>query len=403
MINTTWVRAPFGHGARARITRSECRTVLVMVPTMAAGTRLMDLVPLLEADFRVQVAVTIPHAGEEWHGLDAFVRGTGMLALPWHQAVRLDWDLVLTASHRHIEQVHGKVLILPHGAGATRSRRYSRKAGGATRPTSGLDRELLTFRGRVVPSALALTHDRELGMLRNTCPEAVPAAVVAGDLCLDRMLASLPFRDQYRAALGIAANQRLITVSSAWSTDATFGRHLELYERLLDELHDTGKTARVAAVLHPQIWLAHGPWQVRSWLRNALRKGLLVVPPEEGWRAAMIASDLVVGDHGSTTSYAAAIGRPITLATFPRDVIRKYSVAATVGQHAPLLDHTRALLPQLNTITTGEASVARELSARIGSAATLFRATMYRLLGLPEPSWPPPISPVPLPHPADWR
>lgn len=404
MFNATaWIRAPFGRDAHARITRGECRSVLVMVPTMAAGTRLLDLVPLLEADFRVQVALTIPHAGEEWHGLDTFAHATGMLAVPWHQAARLDWDLVLTASHRHIDQVHGKVLVLPHGAGAMRSRCYSRKAGGATQPTSGLDRELLTYRGRVIPSALALTHDHELRTLRKTCPEALPAAVVAGDICLDRMLASLPFRDHYRAALDLTEHQRLITISSTWSPDATFGQHPEMYERLLDELSDAGHTTRVAAVLHPQIWSTHGAWQVRSWLRNPLHKGMLLVPPDEGWRAAMIASDLVIGDHGSTTSYAAAIGRPITLATFPHQVIRKHSLAATLARHAPLLDHNRPLLPQFATAITCDMPLANRMSARIGGAATMFRSTMYRLLGLSEPPWPPPASPVPLPHTESWR
>ncbi|MGH3762524.1 hypothetical protein [Actinophytocola sp.] len=370
---------------------------------MAAGTRLLDLIPLLEADFRVQVALTIPHAGEEWHGLDTFARETGMLIVPWHQATRLDWDLVLTASHRHIDQLHGKVLVLPHGASAMRSRCYSRKAGGATRPTSGLDRELLTYRGRVIPSALALTHDHELRTLRKTCPEALPAAVVTGDICLDRMLASLPFRDHYRAALGLAEHQRLITISSTWSTDSTFGQHTDIYERLLDELVDAGHSTRVAAVLHPQVWSAHAPWQVRSWLRNALGKGMLLVPPDEGWRAAMIASDLVIGDHGSTTSYAAAIGRPIALATFPHQVIRQHSLAATLARHAPLLDHDRPLLPQLAAATTCDTPLANSMSARLGAAARLFRSAMYRLLGLPEPPWPPPTSPVPLPHTHSWR
>lgn len=402
-VEGAWVRGPIGIDAATRITRAGFRTVLVMAPTMAAGTRLLDLVPLLEADFRVQLAITVPHAGQVWHGLDEFVRDTGILFVPWQQAIQQDWDLVLAASHRHLDQVHGKVLVLPHGAGATRSRLFSRKSGGATRSTSGLDRELLTCRGRVIPSALALSHDAELAVLRETCPEAEPVAVVAGDICLDRMTASLPLRDRYRAALGIADDQTLVTISSTWSTDSTFGAHPELYGRLVDELGRGDNRARVAAVVHPAVFAAHGRWQVRSWMATAGHDGILVVPPDEGWRAVMIASDVVVGDHGSTTVYAAAIGRPVCLATVPRGVLRPGSLAARLADRVPLLDHERELLPQLARAVVCPADVSGAITSRPGRAAHELRAAMYRLLGIDAPSWPARPSPVPLPRPDEWR
>jgi hypothetical protein len=396
-----WVRGPIGRGAASRVTRAGCRTVLVMVPTVAAGARLLDLVLLLEADFRVQVAVTIPHDGQAWHGVEEFVRASGMLPVPWQQAIHHEWDLVLTASHRYIEQIHGKVLVLPHGASATRSRRFSRKAGGASRPTTGLDRELLTYRGRLIPSVLALSHREELDVLRQTCPEAEEVAIVAGDVCLDRMTRSLEFRDQYRAALGLAGDRTLVTVSSTWSTDSTFGTHPDLYHRLLAEIGSSN--IRVAAVIHPAVWAAHGVWQIRSWLAPALRAGLLLVPPEEGWRAVMIASDVVIGDHGSTTAYAAAIGRPVCMATVPRDVLRPGGIAATLADRVPLLDHNRPLLPQLCGAVECATEFGGVLSSRAGRAAGDFRAAMYRLLAIDAPSWPPRLAPIPLPRPSEWR
>jgi hypothetical protein len=398
----TWVRGPIGRDAATHVTRTGFRTVLLMVPTMAAGTRLLDLVALLEADLRLQLAITVPHTDQEWHGVDEFVRRSGILPLPWPQAVQHDWDLVLTASHRQIDQVHGNVLVLPHGAGATRSRRTSRKARGATRPTTGLDSELLTYRGRLIPRALALSHHAEIDVLRRTCPEAEPVAVVTGDICLDRMTASAPFREQYRNALGVAG-QRLITISSTWSTDSTFGAHPDLYGRLLRELCQTNASARVAAVLHPAVWAAHGPWQIRSWLAAAQHEGLLVVPPDEGWRAVMIASDVVLGDHGSTTAYAAAIGRPVCLTTVPGSVLRPGSIAATLADRAPIVDHDRPLLPQLQDATVCAAEVSGMITSRAGHAAHELRNTMYRLLGIDVPPWPARLPPVPLPQPSQWR
>ncbi|SFQ43869.1 hypothetical protein SAMN05421810_107177 [Amycolatopsis arida] len=397
---TGWIRGPFGLGAASRVTLAGCRTVLVVVPTMTAGTRLLDLVPLLEADHRVQVVFTVPHTGDTWHGVEDYVRRQGGLVLPWHQATRHAFDLVLAASHRHLADLHGPILLLPHGAGSLMSRRLSRKAGAATTPTTGLDRELLTFRGRVLPAALALTSDDELPALRELCPEAEPVAVVAGDICLDRMLASLPLRRRYRDALGVAEGERLTVVSSTWSTESTFGQRPELYRRALVE-----SGGRVAAVLHPNIWTVHGTRQVRAWLADCLRAGLLLIPPEEGWRGAMVAADWVLGDHGSTTAYAAAIGRPITLATFPRDDIRPGSLADLVREAAPALDTGRPLAAQLEVALTRQEhlreTVAAALSSRPGGAAAVLRATMYRLLNLPEPACGLPTAVVPLPVPLE--
>jgi hypothetical protein len=399
-----WVNGPIGLDADLKVTRIGCRLVLVMAPTLTAATRLMDLVPLLECDFRVQVVFTVPREGDTWAGAEEFVRATGGLFVPWCQAVRHTWDLVLAASHRHLAEVRGKVVLLPHGAGALKSRIHSRKAGSPVRATNDLDREMLTYRGRVIPAVIALTHDRELAVLRRSCPEAVAAARVVGDICLDRMTAGLPYRQSYRRALGIGDDQKLITISSTWTPDSTFGRWPELYTRLLTEAaREPGDRTRVAAVLHPNVWAVHGGWQVRAWLADAIRQGLLVVPPEEGWRAAMIASDAVLGDHGSTTSYAAAIGRPTRLATFPAHTMRPGSIASILSRAAARLDLEEPLLPQLAGPHGHRSHVmARTISSRPGAAAPLLRAAMYNVLGMPEPSWPAAASPVPLPAPAHW-
>src|SRR5882757_2275321 len=104
MDRQMWVRAPIGLGAAGRVTVAGCRSVLVMVPTVTAGTRLDEVVPLLEADHRVQLIYTVPGAVERWHGVEEYVQGLGSMVLPWEQAVRERYDLVLTASHREIEQ-----------------------------------------------------------------------------------------------------------------------------------------------------------------------------------------------------------------------------------------------------------------------------------------------------------
>lgn len=369
---------------------------------MAAATRLFDVVPLLETDFRVQLAFTVPHTTDTWHGLDDYIHGQGGLSFPWAQAVRHRWDLILVASHRHIAELHGPLLILSHGAEVLMSRRYSRKAGTADRPTTGLDRELLTYRGRVVPEVIALSHDGELRALEQLCPEALPKAVVAGDICLDRMLAGLPFRRHYRDALGLAEGQALITLSSTWSPESLFGRMPGLARKVMDEF----RGHQVAFVLHPQAWAVHGARQIKSWLSGCLQDGLLLIPPEEGWRATLIASDWVLGDHGSTTMYAAAVGCPVTVATCPDDNIRPGSLADIVRRHAPRLRGDRPFGPQMHLArsqTSLRHLVSPVVSSRPGRTATILRSAMYRLLNLSTPACDIAATPVPLPRPYKGR
>lgn len=397
-----WIRGPVGAGAEARVTRGGCRTALVVVPTMTAGTRLLDIVPLLESDHRVQVVFTVPHTTDHWHGVEEFVRAEHGLLLPWEQAVQHTFDLVLAASHRHLEQLRGPVLLVGHGAGTMKSHRYSRKAETPALPATGLDRELLTYRGRILPAVLALGTDDESAALGSLCPEASPMAVVAGDICLDRMNAGVEFREYYRHALDLNPRRRLVTISSTWSTDSIFGRVPNLCREVLDALPPAHYA--VAAVLHPTVWTVHGRRQVTAWLSDCVAAGLRLIPPECGWQATMIASDWVIGDHGSTTAYAAAIGRPVTLATDPGDSLRSGSIADLIRRHAPLLE--AGPLPVQETVAASHRErlspvAAKAISSRPGEAAAILRSAMYRLLRLPEPASPPVVTMLPAPRPIE--
>jgi hypothetical protein len=389
MLSDLWLRGPID--ADWCLTRTGCRSVLVMMPTMTSGARLLDLVPLLAGDHRVQLVFTVPETTHTWHGLHEFVRRDGRFVVPWHQALHHRFDLVLAASHVELERVRGPVLTVPHGATNLISRKYSRRSSDA-RPHVGLARETLVRNGVIVPTIIGLTHDDELAVLRTSCPEAVPRAVVAGDICYDRMAASAPLRASYRRALGVTEYQRLVMVSSTWTPESTFGRHPDLCRRLIDELPPSH---RIALVLHPRVWAAHGRGQIYSWLAAEIRDGLLLIPPEEGWRATAIASDVVLGDCGSTTQYSAAIGRPVVLAAYPDGAIRPGSLADTVAGRAPRLDPDRPLLPQVDAAVPYGDHVRASLTSRPGRAAEILRRAMYRLLAIDEPPTPPDLPALP--------
>ncbi|WP_207222530.1 hypothetical protein, partial [Herbihabitans rhizosphaerae] len=271
----------------------------------------------------------------------------------------------------------------------------NRKPETGNRPVYGLDRQWLVRDGVVVPSGLILSHESERERLARSTPEALDAAIVAGDPCLDRMHASRAPRSTYRRALGAGPDTTVITLVSTWGDESLFGRHPELPRQLLAEL-DTDHV--VAAVLHPNVWYAHGPWQIKLWLGDCLRAGLRLVPPTQGWQQTIIASDLVIGDHSAVTGYAACLGRPVLLAAFPEQDVAAGSAIAELGALAPRLDHRRSLRDQVRHAIdhpSDFSKIAELASSTPGESASLLRAAFYRAMNLPEPSWPALVPPFP--------
>ncbi len=65
--------------------------------------------------------------------------------------------------------------------------------------------------GEPVPSVAVLSHDEQLDRLRRYVPEAVDVALVAGDPCFDRLLASRPLRETYRGTFGVRPESLRLT------------------------------------------------------------------------------------------------------------------------------------------------------------------------------------------------
>jgi hypothetical protein len=104
------------------MTRPGCRRVLAPIPHLQAASRILDVLPLLETDLRVQIVLTTPRTGYQWDGMGEFARDLGRLWMPWQQAIQIRWDLVLAACDWGVSELHGPVVLLPHGVGAFPSR-----------------------------------------------------------------------------------------------------------------------------------------------------------------------------------------------------------------------------------------------------------------------------------------
>ncbi|MBA9002533.1 hypothetical protein [Thermomonospora cellulosilytica] len=400
-----WAPGPFGLDAAKGSTIAAERTVLVVVHHLTAATRLADVVPLVGRDRRIQTVFTASAASVLSAGIGEHLRACGGVVIPFRQATQIRFDLAVAAGDGDLARVHAPVLHLQHGMGpGVRSHRWAGAGPAAPRPMPGLRRETLLGGGRIIPAVIGLPHRGDLNRLAEICPEALPAARVVGDPAFDRLTASLPLRERYRRALGVTGGRRLVVVSSTWGPRGLVGRYPGLLSRLAAEL--PADRYAVVAALHPVIWAWHGPQQILAWFDDCRRRGVGLLPPQEGWRAALAAADLVVGDHGSVTHYAAGVGIPVMLGAFPDDDVVPGTAADRLRLTAPRLMPDRPLREQIDAFlaagTAGADAVLRDrLTSEPGRSAVLLRRVMYELLRLPEPVEPPSVDPAPLPVPID--
>ncbi|MER8237420.1 hypothetical protein [Streptomyces sp. NPDC094049] len=436
------IRVPVGEGSHRWTSRSTRRRVLLVVHNVTSAGRLLDLVPLFHDDFRVQLLVTSTGSSAFQDGVRDLLHELQLPELPWEQALSTPVDLAISASFGgELDLIQGNLSVLSHGVGYTkklakpgagsrepgagsrerearetqdpqvpgsagpgaRGRTPDAEAGGPG-PTFGLSPEWLLPDGRPFVDGLVLSHPEQLERLARVCAEAVPSAVLAGDPCYDRMLAARPYRDRFRRALGVRRGQRLVVLNSTWNPEGLFGNGggrdvlPGLLPRLaaelpLDDYH-------VAAVLHPNIWYGHGPGQIRAWLDRARRDGLALIDPVHAWRQALLAADLVLGDFGAVSYYAAALGTPVLLTADGTDVLDAEAPLADFVRHAPRLDPHAPLLPQVARGIEAhrpDPAPAGFVTSVPGRSAELLRGHFYALMDLPEPTAAASLEPLALP------
>jgi hypothetical protein len=382
-------QVPIRLDAQRWSTRTGCKTVLVVVHTVTTGQRLAGILRLFESDLRVQVVFTA--APDVFgNGVSGLLRKLDGIVIPWSQATSSVFDLALAAAYGGLHDLHAPVIAVPHGAGYNKLavRRDLPGAVTAARGAYGLDPQSLVQGGRVIPAAIVLAHRGDLTILGRQCPEALPAAEVAGDPCYDQLLVSRPWRDAYRRAMHIGPETRLVVTTSTWGPQSLFAQAAEVHDRMLAELPSS--QYRVVALMHPNIWYGHGPRQVRAWLGSAMKRGLSLVAPSSEWLGALTAADVAIADHGSAGVYAAAAGRPVLWAGGGKDDLVPGSAADLLARAAPQLRMDQALERQVASALDRDqaglcTAVAERLTSEPGRFDRRMRRLLYRMLGLSQP------------------
>lgn len=382
--------------------------MLGVARTLTSATRVLDVMDLLRTEDGIAKYYTVNPGSAFADGLHEYLASVvGQNVLTWKEATRRSFQLAIScAVHPSMRRLDAPLMVMPHGAGYNRL--VSESTGDATSP-AGLSRRELVHHGKVVPATIGLSHHDQLATLFRTCPEAVPRAEVIGDWCCQRIKDSEGQRDWYRERLGVTDGRRLVVVHSTWSEHSLLGRHPRLPLDLVTAL--PADEFAVAAVFHPNVWARHSWPTVLERLRKPMEAGLMVIPPQEGWRAAVVASDWVVGDHGSTTFYSAAAERLTLLATTGIEELDPTSPAAVFGRTAPALDPEGDLHAQLlRAERDHDPGVLRPVIdsqlADVDKSGELTQRRLYEFLshrGVVLPRHPPDPSPVPDPDPERGR
>lgn len=381
---------PYDAGAWWLTVRAD-RRVLMMAPTMTSVKRLLDIADLFEGDLRVQLSFTIPpvRLGD---GTEAMLRKLEVTLVPWRQAAAQRYDLAITTNLGGIAEVDAPVAAFAHGASRNKQAR-PRGRGAIPVPSQvhGFDRSALVQGGMLVPSAVALGHDRDLALLAQDCPEALQVARVVGDPCYDRIVAGRGLREAYRDAFGLEPGQKMVVVTTTWCEDSLLGSAPHQLERLIEQLPRS--EYRVVLLIHPNVFAVHSAYQLRAWWRHLANRGLILTRAEEAWEPFLMAADYIIGDHGSVTLYGAAVGVPVLFGAYRAAAVHPSSGAAALGAIAPRLVGSVPMTEQLAQADAqfdaeAMAGVAALISSEPGGFARHTRSLLYGMLGLGQPAVP---------------
>ncbi|MFL6116068.1 MAG: hypothetical protein ACJ786_32655 [Catenulispora sp.] len=350
-----------------------------MARTVPSARRLLDVAEAFAGDPRVEIRWAVDPGSELGGGVRDLLAARRIKPLRLKHARRRAWHLVLAASENSpLDRLSAPVLLLPHGAGHGK----------------GMAAERLV---RCDPQAIGLAHAADAARLATLSPTAGAAARVVGDPCWDRLSASRHRRAAYRTALGVGSS-RLLVLSSTWGALSLFNRHTDLAARLTAAL--PWDTWRVAMVLHPGVRAKHGDDTVSRWLRPALDRGLLLLDTDDEWRAGLVAADAVIGDHGSVTLYAAALGVPTAFACFGWEEVDPETAIARLGRQGRYFATDAPLVKQVEELAgePGDPTLADQVFAHQGTALDRIADVAYELMQLPRPRTEVAPTAVPIPR-----
>lgn len=89
-----------------------------MVHNVTAATRLLDVLPLVATDSRIQVVFSVIGSSAFTTGTADFLLNSGVTLIPWDRVPDHDIDLAIAASYGgNLQELQSPLIVLPHGMG----------------------------------------------------------------------------------------------------------------------------------------------------------------------------------------------------------------------------------------------------------------------------------------------
>jgi hypothetical protein len=370
------------------------------VRTFVSAIQLYQELLVFEGDTRVKLVwVRCPGSKLE-HPLCDWLRSKGISLVPHEMATAGRRDLIITTSEwiDPIPFAPTPVVVIPHGLGF---HKYVPDPDTGIIRLAGLARPEGLRTGQVTQ---VVSHPNQARQLAEASEHTIGRTVLGGCSNFDLLRNSRGERADYRSALGVSADQRLIVLSSTWGTGSLFGQSFDLIGRLLAQL--PFERYKLATFLHPGAWSFEGESEILRRLSKHIDSGLRVIPTTEGWHGTLLAGDLLIGDNGSVTLHGAMMDIPLLLGTFSDSVVPGTVMADLGNGMANFIDPDGDLRQQIEDEierhdSTRAARLIERTIARPGESGELLRALSYSKVKQPVPTdeLPARMAPAPVPKP----
>ncbi|GHD31165.1 hypothetical protein GCM10007147_33770 [Nocardiopsis kunsanensis] len=392
-------------GPESAMTLNPSHRVAIFLEHGTAADRLQEFVPdLLERDRRIEVLYVLPRSSSRFsEAMERYASTFDGKVVSWEWATDPErrFALVVAANtgyDSNLEQLRGPLLTVSHGIGPGKLHMPGPGNGPGllSPPVADVVPSTLVRHGRVTASAIGVGSENHGRLLVEAVPETQEVVRLVGDPAFDRAEAAEPRRRELRRSIGVGGGQTLVVLSSTWGPASLFGFSPEVLDRAVGELP---ADHMVVTLLHPGIWARYSPRQIRFWFGRALSCGLRILAPDSPWSGLLAASDVVVGDVGSTTAYGAALGAAPLLGGGVGGEVASGTAVDSLCRTAPRYRPDEPFAPQVASAlfrygAEAKAHYRRRVTTVPGESAVRLRALMYGLMGLPEPVFPAFLSPV---------
>lgn len=341
--------------------------------------RSVELAQHLFNDIRIQTFFTVPDNRSSFgNDLELRIHQKHLPFIPWQRARATSFDLgIIASSIDDFPELDMPLLLISHGPGATSNRSLH----GVNNAHSDISTASISKHSRTI--CLVSEDERALYSSHRDL-------ITIGDPVFDSLFLSIHHRQEFRNALQ-AETRKIIVVSSTWNLNSSVASHPQFINELLQRLPQDEYI--IAAILHPNIWVGHGEWQIYTWLHDAIDAGLRLIPYDGGWQATIVAADYVLGDNGSVSIYANELGIPTGLISYSPDenldqrgVIRKLANTTRINTIDGVLDFISD--ESNHDVHLDEHHIRARAAtdfANLGNSMSAFAQLAYSKLGLTPP------------------